>query len=282
MKKKKKPYKLIYTCILLFAVVLIGVLAFAVYKLSTEYIPQQKEAQRFEELRDIVHRTDDTDVETNDVPAGEDGSDGEPRTVETTSKGEEIPVYSLDELFGMNSDMVGWLTVPDTQIDYPVMHTPDDVEYYLHTDFDRYYSFSGCLFVGDYCDIDSDIFVIYGHNMNNGSMFGGIDMYADQNYFTLHRDIILYTRDETRLYRAFAAFPTKVYDKDDESDDFRYYNSVGEKTKTEYDKTVEAVCALSSVKSDEKPVYPAQIAYLSTCAYHEENGRFVVAAYRIA
>ena len=275
MKKKKKKYKIIYTSILIIAVLLIGVLAFAIYKLNTEYIPQQKEAQRYEELRDILHNSEET------VGGGEEDSSEEPQTLETTSKGEVIRVYSLKELFDMNSDMVGWLTVPDTRIDYPVMHTPNDVEYYLHTDFDGYYSFSGCLFVGDNCDIDSDVFVIYGHNMNNGSMFGEIDLYSYQNYFEEHRDVIFRTRDGTRLYKVFAAFPTKVYDKDDEIEGFRYYNSVGDKTKAEYEKTVKEICDLSVVSSDDVPAYPAQIVYLSTCAYHEENGRFVIAAYRI-
>lgn len=276
MKKKRKPYKLIYTGILLLAVILIGVISFSVYKLSTEYLPQQKEIQRFDELREILYQTEETVGEDEEEPSA-----AEDTPVETTSKGEPIRVYSLEELFSLNGDMTAWLTVPDTGIDYPVMHTPDDVEYYLHTDFDGYYSFSGCLFVGDNCDIDSDIFVIYGHNMNNGSMFGEIDLYSYRDYMDEHCDMILRTRDGNRLYRIFAAFPTKVYEEDDESEDFRYYFSVGEKTKEEYQSIVDEICELSVVSVTEKPLYPAQIAYLSTCAYHEDNGRFVVAAYRI-
>ena len=217
--KKKKKYKIIYTCILLGALIMIGVLSFAIYKLTTEYIPQQKEAQRYEELRELRFQPEETD----------DASD-KSKTVETTLKGETIPSYSLEQLFSMNSDMVGWLTVPDTQIDYPVMHTPFDVEHYLHTDFDGNYSFTGCLFVGDNCDIDSDIFIIYGHNMNSGAMFGDLDMYTYQDYFEQHRDVILYTRDEKRLYRVFAAFEGYIDDTEVGKDGFRYYNSVGEKT----------------------------------------------------
>lgn len=271
---KKRKYRLIYLSILLLAIICAGILAFALYKLNTEYIPQQKEAQRYEELRDLAY-TDDPDV-----TEGDDGSSQ--NTIETTSTGAAVPHYTLEQLFSMNSDMVAWLTIPDTVVDYPVMHTPNDVEYYLHTDFDGYYSFSGCLFVGDNCDIDSDVFVIYGHNMNNGSMFGSIDDYRSYDYWATHPDMILKTRDETRLYKIFAAFPTKVYDEDDDSGEFQYYNAVGKKDKAAYEADVEDILSLSVIDTGAKPDYPAQIAFLSTCAYHDENGRFVLAAYRIA
>lgn len=275
--KKKRKYRLIYLSILLLAIILIGVLSFALYHLYTEYLPQQKEIRRFSQLSEIAHggETDESEGDTGEP-------DEQQNIVETTSTGAQIPHYTLEQLFSMNSDMVAWLTIPDTVADYPVMHTPDDVERYLHMDFDGYYSFSGCLFVGDNCSIDSDAFVIYGHNMNNGSMFGSIDLYSSYDYWASHPDVILKTKDETRLYQIFAAFATKVYDKDDDSGDFKYYEAVGEKTKEQYDADVKDVIALSYLDSGVVPEYPAQIVYLSTCAYHEDNGRFVLAACQIA
>ena len=274
--KKKKKYRLIYLSILLLAIILIGVLVFSLYHLYTEYLPQQKEIQRFSELSEIAHGGD-TDA-TDDT----DSDPEQQNTIETTSTGAKVPHYTLEQLFSMNSDMAGWLTIPDTVVDYPVMYTPDDVERYLHMDFDGYYSFSGCLFIGDNCDVDSDAFVIYGHNMNNGSMFGSIDYYTSYEYWLSHPDVILKTKDETRLYKIFAAFATKVYDADDDADDFRYYDAVGKRTEQQYNADVKDILALSCIDCGVKPDYPAQIVYLSTCAYHEENGRFVLAAYRIA
>ena len=279
-KKSKRKYRIIYLSILLLAVVLIGVLAFSLYHLYTEYLPQQKEIERFSQLSEIAHGGDIEATDGSDSGFGD--SDQQPNTIETTSTGAKIPHYTLEQLFAMNSDMAAWLTIPDTVVDYPVMHTPDDIERYLHMDFDGYYSFSGCLFVGDHCDIDSDAFVIYGHNMNNGSMFGSIDYYTSYDYWLSHPDVILRTKDETRLYKIFAAFATKVYDEDDETDEFRYYDAVGKRSKDQYNADVEDILALSCIDCGIKPSYPAQIVYLSTCAYHEENGRFVLAAYRIA
>ena len=283
-KKSKRKYRLIYLSILLLAIACVGALIFALYKLNTEYIPQQKEARRFEELRQIAHSDDPVDPESPDATDPDDG--GEPsddrRTPLTTSTGAVIPHYTLEELFAMNSDMVAWMTIPDTVVDYPVMHTPGEIERYLHMDFDGYYSFSGCLFVGDNCTIASDAFVVYGHNMNNGSMFGSIDYYTSEDYWSTHPDIIFATRDETRIYKIFAAFATKVYDDDDDSGDFKYYNSVGELSKEQYDAAVKDINSLSAIDTGMTPQYPSQLVFLSTCAYHDENGRFVLAAYRIS
>ena len=274
--KKKRKYRLIYLTILLAALICAGALVFALFKLNTEYIPQRKEARRFEELQQIAH-SDDTTSQPDD---GEPSDETTPR--ETTSTGAVIPHYTLEQLFAMNSDMVGWLTIPDTVVDYPVMHTPGDIEYYLHTGFDGYYSYSGCLFVGDNCDIDSDVFVIYGHNMNNGTMFGSIDYYLNREYWASHSDVIFTTGEKTRVYKIFAAFATKVYDKDDDSGAYKYYDSVGEMSKESYDDAVRNMISLSSLETGLTPTYPAQIVLLSTCAYHDDNGRFVLAAYRIS
>ena len=245
-------------------ILLVGTLCFSLWKFFSEYIPQQKEQERFAQLRDLI---DDIPPER---PTGEDEA-GVPQ--ETTES-------RYAKLLAMNPDMRGWLRIPDTAIDYPVMkNDAERGEYYLHRDFDGYYSFAGCLFIGQNCDEDSDIFVIYGHNMNNGSMFGDLDRYGYFDYALEHRDIIFDTADEHRVYRVFAVFRTQVVDKD--SDAFKYYESVGDFDEYAYSDVISQYKYMSMIDIGEEPEYPAQIMLLSTCAYHTENGRFVVAAYRI-
>ena len=94
-----------------------------------------------------------------------------------------------------------------------------------------------------------------------------------------HRDIRFYVDGEERIYRVFAAFQTKVYQE--REDVFKYYEAVGDLSQAEYESTVENVRALSVPKLPDAPKYPAQLMFLSTCSYHTEDGRFVVAAYRI-
>lgn len=87
-------------------------------------------------------------------------------------------------LYEENPDLAGWLSIEGMKIDYPVMQCEDD-EYYLHRDFygneDKY----GCLYVRERADVNTPgtNFVIYGHNMRDGSMFGDLDLYKDEEFF---------------------------------------------------------------------------------------------------
>lgn len=268
VKKNKRVRSLI---LILSIIILAGVLAFSLYQALAIYIPQKREQDRFSELRELV-RKNPADQPTD--------SEGNPAKTDENGEGR----IDLVTLTVYNDEAVAWLKVNDTQIDYPVMKSPDDdPEYYLHRDFDRSYSFSGCLFVGQHCTTESDVFVIYGHNMNNGSMFGELDYYSDPNFASAHQDMMLDTMTEHRIYRVFAAFSTQVYDEDDEDYDdvYKYYNSVGDFDEAGYHSVVNSIQSLSQIDIGNQPQYPAQIMLLSTCAYHTEEGRFVVAAYRI-
>ena len=263
--KKKKGAK---AALLLVMVVLIGVLGFSVYKFLSEYIPQQQEQNRFSELRDLIGEDEYED-------ATEDDSD--PSQPTTTPK---VKKSKYEKLFGMNEDMRGWLKVDGTQIDYPVMKNDlEDGEYYLHRDFDGYYSFAGCLFIGKNCDYDSDIFIIYGHNMLNGSMFGALHNFSDWDFAKKHKDIEFDTKNERRVYRVFGAFWSKAFYEDEPG--FRYYEAVGDYDEYSYNNILWSFENMMAVRLDYEPKYPDQIMLLSTCSYNEANGRFVVAAYRI-
>ena len=178
-----------------------------------------------------------------------------------------------------NGDFACWLQIPDSVIDYPVMKTSeDDPEYYLRRGFDKEYPFAGCLFIGGGCNLDSDSFIIYGHNMDTATMFGELDLYADPDYALKHRLIHVGTPTEDRLYRVYAAFQTKIYAASDNV--FKYYERLGSLDEPTYRDTVAQVRSMSMIDPADAPQYPAQLLFLSTCSYHTKNGRFVVAAYR--
>ena len=183
-------------------------------------------------------------------------------------------------VMAQNGDFACWLKIPDSIIDYPVMKTSEnDPEYYLRRGFDKKYSYAGCLFIGGGCNLDSDSFIIYGHNLDADIMFGELDLYADPSYALKHRQIQIGTPTEARTYRVFAAFQTRVSDKDDGS--FKYYEQIGSLDEPTYRDTVAQIRALSLIDLADAPQYPAQLLLLSTCSYHTKNGRFVVAAYRV-
>ena len=243
------------------ALMLIAVLVYSGIRALQIYIPQYNASHKFENLKRNVEISD---IKAEDIKSGV----------------KKQPEKGLAKLLEKNHDFVGWLSIEDTVIDYPVMKSSEkDPEFYLHHNFEKEKSKSGALFIGERCDEQSKVFVIYGHNMNADTMFGTLDNYRDAIFAEKHKDIVFRTPSENRVYRVFAAFQTKIYTEPTEA--FEYYRAVGELKEEEYALTLENYRKMSVISLNETPKYPQQIMLLSTCAYHTDEGRFVVAAYRI-
>lgn len=160
------------------AIILIAILAFAGIRALMLYIPQSNESQSFARLKEETGVKDISAEALEDETGSNPSSGGNRQPVAAEDGGRQPGDGSMALLAQKNSDFAGWLSIGDTAIDYPVMKSSEsDPEYYLHRDFDKNDSFSGSLFIGQGCNTDSDIFVIYGHNMNAGTMFGSLDSY---------------------------------------------------------------------------------------------------------
>ena len=101
---------------------------------------------------------------------------------ETASEPEKQASYR--NLYLENADMVGWIQIEGTSIDYPVMQTPADPNYYLKHDFEKHYTDYGCPFMQADCDAlaPSDNLIIYGHNMKDGSLFADLAKYGSKDF----------------------------------------------------------------------------------------------------
>lgn len=180
--------------------------------------------------------------------------------------------------FLANSDMAAWLQIADTEIDYPVMWTPEDEEYYLRRGFDGSSNRNGCLIL----DTDSSLnplttnLIIHGHNMKSGAMFGTLTDYEDEAYGQEHKNISLYTRECLRNYEVIAVFRSQVYKKSDQV--FKFYQFFQADTAEEFDDFYQNIKALSLYDTGVTAEFGDRFLTLSTCAYHVENGRFVVVA----
>lgn len=193
----------------------------------------------------------------------------------------ELQALSADfnQLYSRNNDFYGWLKVDDTEIDYPVMYTPSDPEHYLHTDFDGNYSESGELFMDANCDPNGYHALIYGHHMFNGTMFGNLPKYGEEDYYQAHRTFRFDTMNERGEYEIFAVFYSQVYD--DNEDVFKYYYYANLNDEATYNSYVANVKALSIYETGVSPMYGEKIVTLSTCNYHTNDGRFVVCGRKI-
>lgn len=187
-----------------------------------------------------------------------------------------LPEYA--GLYQQNPDLVGWLTVPGTRINYPVVQTPEDPDHYLHLDFSGEYAACGCLYAQADCDVNapSDNIVIYGHNMRDESMFGELDAYEREEFWEEHRTILFDTLTEHREYEIVSVFKTFVYSDSPEA--FPYYKFVSAENPEEFDAFLRRCRELQLYETGVDAEYGDRLITLSTCEYSRENGRLAVVA----
>ncbi|MFR5970113.1 MAG: sortase domain-bontaining protein [Clostridium sp.] len=166
----------------------------------------------------------------------------------------------------------------NTKIDYPVMQTKKDSEYYLHRNFEKKSDVNGLPFLDAKCGIDElkGNLMVYGHHMKSGLMFAHLEDFEKADFYKKHKTIEFDTLYEKRQYEVVAVFRSKVYKENE--DVFKYYRYVGKLSKKQYETYVKNCKKLSIYKDGATPAYGEQLLTLVTCAYHTENGRFVVVA----
>lgn len=189
----------------------------------------------------------------------------------------------LDEykaLYNKNKSLIGWIKIADTIIDYPVMQTVDN-EYYLKHNFNQETNNNGCIFM----DCNNDVilgntnFILYGHHMKTGAMFGTLKKYANQDYYEEHKIIEFDTIYEKGTYEVMYAFRSRIYNKDEII--FKYYQFIDAYSAEEFDSYMEEMDKLSLIDTGVTASFGDKLLTLSTCDYQENNGRFVVVAKRI-
>lgn len=204
---------------------------------------------------------------------------------------EILPKYQ--ELYEINSDLAGWLTIDGTVIDYPVMQTPEEEDHYLQLDFYGQPNKNGCLILDTdstagtgmkSCDYANGIapstnLIIHGHTMKSGEMFGSLKLYADAEYGAEHAVIRFDSLYEEREYELLAVFYSQVYYESDNV--FKYYKFFQADTQEEFDDWYENIKAMSLYDTGVKAQFGDEFITLSCCAYHVEDGRFVVVGKRM-
>lgn len=182
-------------------------------------------------------------------------------------------------------DLFGWLKIPGTEIDHPVMQS-DDTErgeryYYLHRDYAGRSSEAGSLFVESKssCFPQDDNTVIYGHNMSNGRNFGILEKYKDKDFFKDHQVIQYDTVYEAGTYRIAAVLITRILYQEEEG--FRYYRFYNYSTKSQFQECTDFIKENQLYDTDEELQYGDQLLMLSTCEYSRPNGRLVVIARKV-
>lgn len=271
-----RKHRLIRAVLLVSMIVSLGLLAREHY-LSVRHREEQ------ERLKEILQAQESLAVQVGEtlekaVPPEDTEEEPEQNALEAEPPEEPVMLARFEKLYEENNDLAAWISIEGMVIDYPVMQCEDD-EYYLHHDFygneDKY----GCLYVRDRADVDDGVnFIIYGHNMRDGSMFGDLDLYRDEDFYREHSMISFDTLYEERTYEIISVFRSQIYDSDDEV--FKYYQFYEADTEEEFDYFYENIKELSLYDTGVTAEFGDTFLTLSTCAYHVEDGRFAVVAKR--
>lgn len=178
----------------------------------------------------------------------------------------------------VNEDIVGWVEIENTEINFPVVQAKDNKYYLTHT-YIKEDSKDGAIFLDkDYdWNLPSSNFLIYGHNNLNGKMFQELLKYESESYYKEHPTIRFTTFQEDADYEIIAVFKSRVF-YEDEQDVFRYYKFINAENEEDYNNYVSESKKASLYDTGKTAEFGEQLLTLSTCEYSQEDGRFVIVA----
>ncbi|MBQ7328495.1 MAG: class B sortase [Oscillospiraceae bacterium] len=273
-RKKLKRY--LPPCLMLFFAAIFLVCAGVLAKRAWE---DHHQAEQYDHLAGLVQQEQ---AQVQRPPVSNNGTS----YVEPLSAFVEIahpvtgePVKVLREyaaVYQLNPDMAGWINIPNTILNYPVVQTPGESDYYLHRDFYDKNSRHGTIFAHNNADLQtpSDIVTLYGHNMNDGSMFASLHSYTSKEYYDKNPYIYFDTLYEHRTYQIISAFEIDIT-----KSDFDYHNYV-DTNAFSFQNYIDNCKKLSLYDTGASAKYGDKLLALSTCDndYADDDVRFVIVA----
>ena len=236
--------------------------------LLDQYLDAKNSAETFDTLAENV-------VEVTE-PAVPDEEATEPTEEELALQEAELAQQKYSALFEQNQDFIGWISIDGTNVNYPVMQTPSNPDYYLKHSFEKSYSDYGVPYIDEACALGiSNNIVVYGHHMRNGSMFADICKYTDKSFYEEHKTIKFDTLSTLGEYEVIAVFK---FDTNNETFKFNEYTTMDE---AEFNEFMENVRSHQLYDTGVDAEYGDELLTLSTCEYTYKNGRFVVVAKKV-
>ena len=280
------------TLIIVFALIF----AVSAFLLADYFIRSHKQKDKYDQLAELVqqHRptqptapelTDPSDPTEESVEQTQPTEPTEPKSElveivhpETGETVKVLPEYA--EIFRLNPDTVGWIFIPGTKVNYPVLQTPDNPDYYLTRDFYKQDAKHGAIYAREVCDVNkpSDNITIYGHHMRDGSMFADIMDYQHKSFYEDHKYICFDTLKERHTYEVVAAFTTTA----SVGKGFKYHTYVDFENQESLDAFMRQCKGYALYDTGVEVSLGDKLICLSTCEYTLTNGRMVVVAKRIS
>lgn len=273
--------------------VLLGIFAavflFSAIYLADYFISSYLEGKEYDNLAGMM---DENTVAPR--PTVDETPDTQPEETPTETTAPTIPLVDVtdpetgetvqmlpqfQELYTMNNDIVGWIKIPGTDINYPVMQTPDEPNFYLDHNFEKESSKHGAIYARETCDINrpSANITLYGHRMKDRSMFAQLDKYMEESFYEENSYIYFDTLTELHTYKIMSVFLTSAtYGKG-----FPYQRHLDYESEENYLSFIGTCQDLALYDTGVTAEPGDKFITLSTCEYSQENGRLVVVAKRI-
>lgn len=245
---KSNLRKILYIICIIGAGLCIGYLAYY-------YVRLQENKKIYEDLQSQAETGAPTQVETEEKPA---------QTKESQKK-PEIPV-NFEELWQINPEIYAWIEIPGTSVAYPIVQSASDNTYYLNHTIEGIAGYPGSIYTEgvnakDFQDFNT---LVYGHDMEDGSMFGGLHQFQDADYLKEHETLIIYTPEHKLTYRIFTAVTYDdrhiigSYDFSEKEEREAYLASIG--------------------NTDSEVTADSKLLTLSTCIASQPSNRLLVEA----
>ena len=260
---------------MILTVLLALVFLFSIAKL----LNQQKEntigSTAYADALELATSEKKQDIQPEPEPEPETVPPPEPQWVVAEPEAEDphiraLEAMDLNALREINPDVVGWIRIPDTQIDYPLMQGPDN-DYYLNRTWDEQPNSIGSIFLEHLTSPDLTDFntIVYGHNMSTGAMFGSLRHYDTQSYWEEHPYVYIRSDQGVYRYEIFSAYVADV-----ESNTF----GLSFPSENAMTKFLERAVQDSVIGTGIQPEITDRILTLSTCSFVGYTHRWVVHA----
>lgn len=249
-------------------VVLFAITVISCIRIVNTIMRSNADIENFENLSALTQ----TSIAETSSQLSDENTEATPNSNNQVLETEPEPIFkrNLNPLFEKNSDCIGWICIPNTAVDYPVMHTPENNEKYLRKNFDGEYSSSGVPFLQSNNTLTSDNLIIYGHNMKNGTMFSDITKYRNDTYCAEHPTIELETRCGLKLYTVFAVVQVK--------NNNAWYQFITANDEEDYKNRIKMISETALYTFGASPQYGQQLLTLSTCYGNSKSDRLIVIA----
>ena len=276
-EKNKKKNLILNILLVIFVLIFLG----SGFYLVKYYIDSKQNKELVHSLKEMIDETGETGGATGD--GSSPGTSSGAKVPEYVTVGDKKIQRKFRNLYEKNPDFVGWLTIEGTNVDLPVMYTPDQEQKYLRKNFDGDYALAGTPFIASGSDPEKPTtnVIIYGHNMKDGSMFSDLLKYKDEEFYQEHKLIHFNTLYKDASYEVIAAFPGQVLNIGEEG--FRYYGFFEAHSAEEFDSFVNNVKSLTTYNIPATATYGNELITLSTCedSGASEGKRYVVVAKRV-